>query len=231
MLPHLPETVFWDILKRTDDVKSCVATWSSCKELCEKYHPEKFWEAMSYYHFDIMIKPVHVPSWSIIYWLQYQSVHGCAYCKRPFTKDTITVGNSDTINLKGHEIHVCKRCKNILGDCVIHASLLDPWQVALMRKLKTYRAGSLFDNFYGENQVNKCQSFHLKCVKCIKNIKNIRCPLFQCGTCCQCKYHKSHYAQAAPDDTIMSFNITLLLRPWPKRSMRKNDHTMFVHKR
>lgn len=227
MLPHLPEAIFWDILKRTDDVKSCVTVWSTCKDLQFKYNPEKFWETMCYHHYDTRSKPKLVSTWRHVYWWHYKDVKGCAYCQRAILKDTC---KADTVNIHGNDVFVCKRCKNILGDTMIHDSMLDTWQIALIRKLKTPQAGPLFAHYYGDNQVQKCHSFQMKCVQCIKNIRNVRCPLSQCGRCCQCKYHKSHYDQAAPDDCIMSFDIVQLLHKAPCHKKNRKLNVMIVHR-
>lgn len=230
MLQNLPESIFWDILRRTDDVKACVAVWTSSKERLFKYTIDTFWETMCFYHFNVRQEMRPVDGWKAMYWWNYRNKKGCAYCQRHLPNEGIAIpSKSDSIHINGNDVFVCKRCKILLGDSVIHGSILDPWQIALIKKLKGSYVGTLFSNYYGENQVQKCHKLQMKCVKCISNIRNDRCTLLQCGVCCHCKYHKSHYDQAMPDDRMMSFDIVQLIQKVSITKKKRKANIMIVH--
>lgn len=228
MFPHLPEAIFWEVIKRTDDVKACVALWSSHHELFERYSNEEFWKNMCHYHFNFSTNPYHVP-WCDVYWWLYRNVKGCGYCNRAIApqKDGLMIGkkldaNHCILSIDDNmNIYVCQRCKNLLGDCVVHRSQIDPWKVSMMKRLRGHRCSNIFKNYFGEKQIERCQSFNMKCSECLKNVKNVRCPHDMCGTCCNCKYHKSHYTQATPGDIIMSFDVYALV---PSKSVSLSDN-------
>lgn len=172
---------------------------------------------------------------------------GCGYCNRTIAppKDGFMIGkkidvNQFMINIDNKlNIYVCQRCKNTLGDHVIHKSQIDPWKISLMRRLRGHRCSSMFTNYFGEKQIERCHSFNMKCAECLKNVKNVRCPHNMCGTCCNCKYHKSHYNQATPGDMIVSFDVYALINldndqghgnRKKKTNRNKNRRALIVHK-
>lgn len=108
-----------------------------------------------------------------------------------------------------------------------------------MRRLRGHRCSSMFTNYFGERQIERCHSFNMKCAECLKNVKNVRCPHNMCGTCCNCKYHKSHYNQATPGDMIVSFDVYALINldndqchgnRKKKTNRNKNRRALIVHK-
>lgn len=246
MFPHLPEAIFWDVIKRTDDVKACVALWSSQQELFTRFSAQEFWRNMCYYHFNFSSNPYHL-QWCDVYWWLYRNMKGCGYCNRTIAppKDGFMIGkkidvNQFMINIDNKlNIYVCQRCKNTLGDNVVHRSQIDPWKISLMRRLRGHRCSSMFTNYFGEKQIERCHSFNMKCAECLKNVKNVRCPHNMCGTCCNCKYHKSHYNQATPGDMIVSFDVYALINldndqghgnRKKKTNRNKNRRALIVHK-
>jgi hypothetical protein len=151
-------------------------------------------------------------------------------------KDDLVVATNkhinDSIIIDGLSIYVCKRCKNMLGDVAIHSSMLDPWKISLIKRLRGNRYSNIFKNYFGEKQIEKCISYNMKCSECLKNIKNVRCPHFKCGSCCNCKYHKSHYDQPTIGDIIISVDIfTLIQTTVTDNSRKKNKRkSIIVHR-
>ena len=230
MLNRLPINMLLEVLSRTNDVKANVAAWCSCNDIHRLQNTNDFWNAMCYFQCPIdnnkinETKSYHKTYWLTEYWKHFKNLNGCAYCMRCNLDNTY-----GKVKICEFEIAVCNRCKNILGDNMIHKDQLEYWQINLMNKLKNSKncpSHSIFKNYYGESQIARCKNYFLKCSECLKNIRNIRCPNSRCGTCCQCKYHKSHYEQANPFDSIVSFNIANLVR----HSNTKKKTLMIVHK-
>jgi hypothetical protein len=213
MLLHLPQAIFWDVVKRIEDVKTCVALWCSNKDFFERNSTNEFWRNMCHYHFTFSSNPYNIP-WIDVYWWLYRNINGCAYCNRAITppKDDKRIKGSDVVVVNGINLFVCKRCKGMLGDTTTHISELEPWKIGIIKRLRGTRCSALFKNYFGENQIEKCNAYNLKCTNCLKNIRNVRCLHNQCGSCCGCKYHKSHYDQANVGDTIVSFDIYTLMK-------------------
>jgi len=240
MFSHLPEAIFWDVVKRTEEVKTCVALWCSDKELHARYSKDYFWKNMSYHHFNFSNNTFNIPiPWSDVYWWLYRNIKGCAYCNRVIAppKDascSYTKHNKqdDVLSVNGLNVFVCRRCKNTLGDNIVHASTLEQWQLSLVRRLRGNRHSQMFKNYFGENQLSKCHAYNMKCSGCLKNIKNVRCPHNQCGSCCNCKFHKSHYDQADIGDSIVSFDICTLKKAVMtcKDHNRKRKKSIIVHR-
>lgn len=217
MLPHLPEAIFWDVLKRTDDIKTCVAIWSSENVIYKRYSKQEFWKNICYHHFQVSSNPYNI-SWCDIYWWLFRNIKGCGYCNRimappkdGFKSSNVIYTDDNCVHLDSLTIYVCKRCKDLLGDTVIHRSHLDGWKLSLLQRLRGNHHSSLFDNYYGTKQIDKCFGYNLKCTECLKNVRNVRCTNNKCGSCCKCKYHKSHYETATPGDIIISFDIYTLI--------------------
>ena len=230
MLPHLPEAVFWELVKRIDDVKACVALWSSHHALFNMYSKQEFWRNMCHSHFKCSTIQ-HNSCWCDEYWWWYGNTKGCGYCGRSlkYHEDdadcTITIDN-------GIGIYVCKSCKSYLGDGVIHKDQIDPWKVSLIRRLRGRKVSNIFHNYFGHKQLDRCHLFNMRCIECLKNIKNIRCPHDMCGRCCNCKYHKSHYNQATPGDIILSFDVVALINSSNVHKKRKDikRHSIIIHR-
>lgn len=256
MFPHLPEAIFWDVVKRTDDVKACVALWSSMSELFKMYDKQEFWKNMCHFHFGFNPTSSSIPhrvSWCDVYWWLYRNVKGCGYCSsaipRPQKDGSMLVLPKDdphscvvTFDQTPFSIYVCKKCKNLLGDTVTHKDQIEPWKVSLIKRLRGHRCSNIFKNYFGENQIDRCQAYNMKCTGCLKNLKNARCLFDMCGTCCNCKYHKSHYDQATPGDIIVSFDVYSLIKTTgislfnehSKKNTRKKrpsqGHSVIVHR-
>jgi hypothetical protein len=233
MLQHLPEPILWSILLRANDIKACAAVRCCNSMLYNKYNMDYFWELMCHWYYPMRslqcmhsmhsmhsLHSLHSLPWMPVFWHEYSKAHGCAYCgdKNKFLC-------ADTMDIPGCNItiHLCKRCKNVLGDTLVHKNVLQPWQLNMLSKRRSrspHTTAMIFGSYYGDKQVSKCQSYYLKCTECLKNIRNMRCPKYQCGTCCQCKFHKSHYEQASPCDAIMSCHITNLLKHTNDRKKR-----------
>lgn len=214
-LTHLPETILWSILAMVKDIKGCGAVWCCSHKMYDRYDASQFWELMYHHNFGQSLQKGN--HWITNFWEQYSQQYGCGYCGGAIKHKTY----KDYIFLCGMNIQVCQRCKDILGDTIVNKKELHPWQSNLLRKMSKTRNNqtnpihpftSVINNYYGENQVAKCKSYYLRCTECLKNIRNIRCPNFCCGSCCHCKYHKSHYEQASPLDVILSFHVTNLIR-------------------
>lgn len=210
MFPHLPQAIFWEVVKCTDDIKTCVALWSSHPGLFSLYSPEEFWKNMCYYHFSFS-NNVHQLSWCDVYWWLHGNIKGCSYCNRTITPKKDGFNECNMRLGSNMNIYVCQKCKNLLGDSIIHKNQLDPWKVSIMKRLRGHRYGSIFNSYFGEKQIERCHSFNMKCAECLKNVRNVRCPHDMCGICCNCKYHKSHYIQATPGDIVVSFDIYALI--------------------
>jgi hypothetical protein len=223
MITHLPDCILWNILGQTNDIKACIATWSSCKTLYTKSDKELFWRNMTYHFFSAICK-LPSCSWTYTFWQHYMINNGCAYCHRMFPKNKHCVFNHNTIQISGINLIVCKKCKDFLGESLVHKSLLQDWQFRVIDKLYCSR-NSLFKHYYGENQVDGCQSYQIKCVSCVRNIRNMRCQHFQCGACCKCKYHKSHFNQIELFDSTLSFHVRNLL----KGSRKAKKNIIIIH--
>lgn len=229
MLHHLPEAIFWDVLKRTDDIKTCVAVWSSSSDIYFRYSKTFFWKNICYHNFQISSNPYHM-SWIDVYWWMHRNVKGCAYCQRIIAspKDgRITPDEHECVHLNSLNIYVCKKCKHILGDNMIHKDDIDGWKLSLIRRLRGNRYTNMFNNYFGEKQIDKCFGYSMKCSGCLKNIRNVRCSEHKCGSCCKCKYHKSHYENASPGDITISFDIYRLV----SSSILLNDNVSHRKKR
>jgi hypothetical protein len=229
MLSHLPEAIFWDVLRRTDDIKTCVAIWSSSQDIYSRYSKPNFWKNLCYYNFQISSNPYNM-LWNDIYWWMHRNTKGCGYCNKTMTSPNDGYGtpeNHDCIQITSLNIFVCKQCKTLLGDNMIHKNDIDPWKTSLMRRLRGNRYSNIFNNYFGEKQIEKCFGYNLKCSECLKNVKNLRCNKHKCGSCCKCKYHKSHYDDASPGDIIVSFDIYRLI----STSLLLNDNVSHRKKR
>lgn len=234
MLFHLPEAIFWDVLKRTDDIKTCVAIWSSSNTIYKRYTKNDFWKNICYHHFQFTTNPYQDMSWCDIYWWLFKNIKGCGYCQKIMSspKDNFSASgtmfsNNDCVHLDTLNIYVCKKCKNILGDFAIHKSHIDGWKIALVKRLRGNRCSNIFSNYYGEKQIERCYGYNLKCSECLKNIRNVRCAENKCGACCKCKFHKSHYETASPGDIIISFDIYTLI----STTISMNDYSCLQNKK
>jgi hypothetical protein len=223
MITHLPDCIIWSILGQTNDIKACISTWLTCKTFYNKHNKESFWKNMAFQFFSILCKSPSC-SWTNTFWQHFMIKYGCAYCHRMFPKNKHNVYNHNTYQICDVNLIVCSKCKAYLGETLIHKSLLLPWQCYIIKKLH-YSRNNLFENYYGENQVNQCQSYHVKCVSCVKNIRNMRCQHLLCGACCNCKYHKSHFNELGEYDSTLSFNIMKLLNG----SSKKRKNAVIIH--
>ena len=213
MLSHLPEAIFWDVLRRTNDIKTCVAVWSSTNNIHKRYSTPNFWKNICYYTFQVSSNPYNL-LWNDMYWWIHRNVKGCGYCNKTITTPKDGYGSPekhDCIHLNSLNIFVCKQCKALLGDNMVHKNDIDGWKISLMRRLRGNRCSSIFTNYFGEKQIERCFGYNLKCSECLKNIKNLRCQEHKCGSCCKCKYHKSHYEGASPGDIVLSFDVYRLI--------------------
>lgn len=181
----LPDVLF-QILAKTSDVRTCISVWCSSKQLYQHYPPEVFWEHMCFYFFRLTRKKI-LNTWLEEFWSQYKKVHGCIFCKRPLAR------NSDVVvSVHNTNFHVCSRCKQFMGDKMIHYSMIDEWQTMLINKIRSTRMHTcLLKNYYGEKQIHSVTKYRLRCVECISNPRNMLCEKSMCGACCQCRFHKS----------------------------------------
>ena len=213
MLSHLPEAIFWDVLRRTDDIKTCVAVWSSSSDIFSRYSKPKFWKNICYANYQISKNPYNL-MWNDVYWWMHRNTKGCGYCNKTMTSQTDCCEipkDHDIICINSLNIFVCKHCKSMLGDTMFHKSDIDAWKVSLMRRLRGIRHSPIFNSYFGNKQIDKCFGYNMKCSECLRNVKNLRCNQHKCGSCCKCKYHKSHYDDASPGDIIVSFDIYRLI--------------------
>lgn len=213
MLHHLPETILWNILQKCTDVKACVTVWCCCSDIYKRYDILCFWRYLCYYHFCIS-----ECSSVAEYWKHYSKKHGCSYCNRVLQSGSHML---PTVCLDTIIVPVCTRCKSILGETMIHKDALLPWQLNLVQKLryKSHNSSeSIFKNYFGDHQVQQCQSYQLKCTSCMRNIRNLRCPHYLCGKCCHCKYHKSHYSQ---EDNSLDTLLVYFVKHTPRNKKKK----------
>lgn len=205
MIKRLPECIFWNILRRCDDIKTCVSLWCSTREMYYKYTDSSFWKNMTYYHFDSSTLLSNT-SWNDTFWQNFTHYHGCSFCHQRFPKNKVTFLPNETVKLYDMNVVVCSKCKQQLGESLIHIKYVNRWQAQLLQRLHFAR-NPFFINYYGVNQINQCHNYQQKCIKCLTNVRNLRCQQFQCGKCCQCKFHKSHFQQNDSYHATISFDI------------------------
>lgn len=155
-----------------------------------------------------------------IFWLNYAKNNGCIYCHRRFAKNKNFDGHVEHVHLYNLCFFTCATCKNTLGDQLIHSKYVEGWQKNILQKMKNYHP--IFDSYFGVNQIQHSNGYRTKCIMCMKNIRAFLCPNFCCGSCCSCKYHKSHYQHLQPEKFhhtyICGSDTKIKLKNSPKQS-------------
>lgn len=233
MIQHLPNDVFWVVTQHCDDVKACVAMWTSCKGLYRMFDKYTFWEGLLYSKFNMILPQKSSQQPQDIFWINYAKHHGCINCHKPFAKNRNFNNYVDHIKLYDMSLYTCSTCRSMLGDNLVHKRYIEPWQTNLLKKIKTNTktCNPIFNGYYGVNQVHQSNGYKTKCVACIKNIRNCLCPHFKCGACCGCKYHKSHYHQIQHHPHIyhlgeiytFSFTASTTMRMKNNQKIKKNN--------
>lgn len=223
MIQHLPNDVFWVVAQHCDDIKACVAMWTSCKKLHERFDKNTFWEELSYSKFNKQPQTLpltfelpcqkSIEESQDIFWVNYAKQFGCINCNKPFAKNRNFNNYVDHVKLYDISLYTCSMCRTMLGDNLVHKRYIEPWQTNFLKKIKTSNktCNPIFNGYYGVNQIHQSNGYKTKCVACIKNIRNCLCPHFKCGACCGCKYHKSHYHQIKHQPNIYYLGETYTL--------------------